>query len=322
MINYPTLGWIVPEKLAITDNTAGFQANSVTNNIRGAIFMSVSMAGFSLNDALIKLVCADLPLFQARFVRGLLTVLLMLGVVWYAAPGWPTLGPRDTRWLALRMAGEVGGTLCFLSALIHLPLADATAILQMMPMVMTLAAALLLGEQVGWRRYLAVLVGFAGMLLIVRPGTDGISMYAALALGAVVFFCLRDLATRQISGQLPAVVITLVTSVTITTTGAVLTALTDWQTMRVDQFAGLAVCAVAVAAGYLFGVSAMRCGDVSAVSPFRYAILLWAILLGILFFGEYPDWQMLLGAAILVIAGLYTVHRERQVAKQELVRQG
>lgn len=272
------------------------------------------MAGFSLNDALIKLVCADLPLFQAIFVRGMLTVLLMTGIVWTMSPAPFALHGSDSKWLALRMTGEVGGTLCFLTALIHLPLADATAILQVIPLVMTLAAGLLLGERVGWRRYLAVLIGFAGMLLIVRPGADGISIYAVSALGAVVFFSLRDLATRQISGQLPSVVITLITSLTITATGALLTAITEWQPMRIDQVAALSLCAVAVATGYLFGVSAMRTGDVSAVSPFRYAILLWAIGLGIVFFGEWPDWQMLLGASILVATGLYTLHRERVVA--------
>lgn len=283
----------------------------MTDNMRGALFMSLSMAGFSINDALIKLVTTQVPLFQAILLRGLFSAVLMLGIViWSRAPR-PQIQWSDGRWLGCRLIGEIGGTVCFLTALVHLPLANATAILQAMPLVVTLGAALFLGERVGWRRYTAILVGFGGVLLIVKPGHDAFSVYTFYAIGAVILFSLRDLATRQVSARIHSATITLITTVAITLTGAVGSLAGPWISVAPLEIMLLMACAVFVAVGYFCGIAAMRVGQVGAVSPFRYAILLWAILLGILIFGDWPDQSMLLGALILATSGLYTLRRQR-----------
>jgi drug/metabolite transporter (DMT)-like permease len=212
----------------------------------------------------------------------------------------------------LRVAGEVGGTICFLAAITHLPLANTAAIFQALPLVITLAAALFFGEPVGWRRWLAIAAGFIGVLIIVRPGLAGFTQFSLLALVSVLFSALRDLATRRIPPQIPSMFITLLTTVTVTTAGAiVLTPLGGWRPLSGANIALLALAAVLVLIGYQCVIMAMRSGDISAVAPFRYTALLWAMLLGYLIFGDVPDVPMIAGASIIVLSGLYTFHRER-----------
>ena len=145
----------------------------ISENARGALYMMVAMAGFVCNDTMMKLASAELTLFQAVFLRGLMASALMAALAVARGELMHRVAPVDRRTLALRAVGEIGGTICFLTALFNMPIANATAILQAMPLAVTLAAALFLGERVGWRRYGAICAGFVGVLIIVRPGTDG-----------------------------------------------------------------------------------------------------------------------------------------------------
>jgi drug/metabolite transporter (DMT)-like permease len=208
--------------------------------------------------------------------------------------------------------GEIGGTLTFLSAIAHMPLANAAAIFQALPLVITLGAALVFGEPVGWRRWAAIAAGFVGVLVIVRPGMAGFSEFSLLALSSVAFCTVRDLATRKIPTEIPSLFIALLTTLTVTSAGAVIMyPLGGWTPPSARTIGLLAVAAVLLLIGYQCIISALRTGDISAVAPFRYTALLWAMLLGYLAFGDKPDRYMLIGAAIIVLSGLYAFYRER-----------
>ena len=147
--------------------------NALSDNSRGALFMVICMAGFVLNDAMIKLVTQDISLFQAIFLRGILASLLIGALAWWRGQLFFRVSRGDGKMLALRVLGELGGTVCYLTALMHIPIANATAILQALPLAVTLGAAIFLKEPVGWRRYTAIGIGFAGVMVIVRPGAEG-----------------------------------------------------------------------------------------------------------------------------------------------------
>ncbi len=286
---------------------------NLSDNVRGALFMSISMAGFALNDAIIKLISAELGLYQIIFLRGIF-VTLAVGLLVLRQGGIFYLpARRDAGIMALRAAGEVGGTLCFLTALFNMPIANATAILQALPLAVTLAAALFLGEKVGWRRYTAITVGFTGVLIIVRPGSEGFNAYALWVVAAVGFIVLRDLSTRRLSAATPSAYVALSSSLAITAVGGLLSLTAPWQPVSGGALAMLAGAAGFLFFGYLFAVMTMRVGEVSFVSPFRYSVLIWAMVLGLLFFDEVPDGWTLLGSLVVVGTGIYSFYRERRV---------
>ncbi len=289
----------------------------VSKNLQGAAFMMLSMAGFALNDALIKALAADFGLFASVFWRGLAATIL-LGVLTcrQGSHKWRPKG-SDRRAVFLRGGAEVVTTFLFLTALLNMPLADATAILQSTPLVVTLAAAVFLGEPTGWRRYLAAAIGFAGVLLIIRPGGDAFTAYALLAVAAVFGITLRDLATRTLSATAPTLPIAFFTAALITGAGAIAMVSTEAKLPDPSTALGLTAAALALMVGYIFGISAMRAGDVGFIAPFRYSILIWALALGYIFFDERPDALTMIGSAVVVGTGIFTFARERA---QERIR--
>jgi len=288
----------------------------LSDNFRGALFTSLAMAAFVLNDTMMKLVFVDLDLFQSIFMRGLLLSLLTGVLVLQGRQFRYRFSRHDTRLLAQRVIGEIGSAVCFLTALYQMPIANATAIIQAVPLVITLAAAMFLGEQVGWRRYSAIVVGFAGVLIIVRPGAEGFNAYAIWAVVAMFFMVLRDLSTRRFSHSVPTLFVSFITALgTVAFAGSVALA-RDWQPMAPQHFGLLATSSGFLFFGYLFSIKAMRSGDVAFISPFRYTIMIWAIVIGVLVFGEFPDSWTLVGAAIVVGMGGYTFYRERQLHRR------
>lgn len=277
--------------------------------------MAAAMASFTMNDTITKAVSSELNIGEILVVRGAFAIVLVTALASYrkalrsfrALLIWP---------VGLRVIGEIGGTLTYLAAIAQIPLANASAIFQALPLVITLGAALVFGEPVGWRRWLAIAAGFIGVLVIVRPGEAGFSQAALLALASVGFCAVRDLATRRIPKQLPTLFITLLTTVTVTTAGAViLFPLGGWKAPSGHTLGFLALAAVLILIGYQCIIVSLRTGDISAVAPFRYSSLLWAMLTGYLVFGHKPDGQMLAGAAIIVASGLYAFYRERKRGK-------
>jgi drug/metabolite transporter (DMT)-like permease len=284
---------------------------SLSDNAQGAIFMMVSMSAFVLNDTLMKLVSAEMSLFQAVFLRGAVATSLLLILARRRGVLFPPIDTGNRRLIVLRMFGEIGGTICYLTALFHMPIANATAILQSMPLAVTLGAALFLGEAVGWRRYSAIAVGFIGVMVIVQPGSDGFTVYSLWAIAAVCFFVVRDLTTRRLTASIPSIFVALTTGIGITTVGGLVSATQPWGEVSWHAVALLVVAAMFLVVGYVFNVMSMRHGEIGFVSPFRYTILLWAILLGFVVFGDIPNAMTMLGSLIVVATGVYTFYRER-----------
>ena len=286
---------------------------ALSDNTRGILFMCGSMLAFTLNDTLVKAVTHDgMPLFQAIALRGLVASVGLL-VLALQQTGRLDLWPagRDRRFLLLRTVGEIGATLLFLLALVHMPLANLSAIMQSLPLAVTLSAAVLLGVPIGWRRLVAILVGFVGVMIIIRPGAQDFDIWSVLGLGSVGFVVLRDLATRQFSRGLPSTTGAVWASVAVFIMGLVGLIWQGWQPVTVKAAIELIGSASCLIAGYLCAIKVMRVGDISVVAPFRYTSLLWAILLGWLLFGTLPDRWTLLGGAIVVASGIYMLWRER-----------
>jgi len=269
--------------------------------------MAVGMASFTMNDAITKAVSSEMNFGQVMLVRGLFATVLIAALAFRRRAIRP-LRALTIRPVVLRVAAEVGGTI----ASVHLPLANTAAIFQALPLAVTIGAVLVFGEPVGWRRWLAIIAGFVGVLIIVWPGFEGFNQFSLFALISVIFFAVRDITTRRIPAQIPSLLITLATTVTVTAAGAVmLFPLGGWMAPSARGLGLLALAAILVLIGYQYVIMALRTGDLSAVAPFRYSALLWAILLGFLVFGDIPDRPMITGASIIVLSGLYTFHRER-----------
>jgi S-adenosylmethionine uptake transporter len=279
----------------------------------GALFMMASMACFVMNDTLFKVTDGAVPLFQLLFLRGILTTTLVIVLVRRLGSLHFNIARRDWGLIGLRSAAEMGAAYFFVTALFNLPLANVTAILQVLPLTVTLGSALFFKEAVGWRRMTAILIGFIGMLLIVRPGSDGFNLYSIYALMAVLSVTVRDLATRRLSNDVPSMTVTLSASVTVMIFSGVASLATPW--VGISALNGLMIvgASVFILGGYYFSVRVMRVGDVSFIAPFRYTGLVWALILGWFVFGDWPTNLTLLGAGIVVATGLFTLYRERAV---------
>ena len=291
---------------------------STRDSSRGIIAMNFAMFCFISSDALVKWVTLSLPLGEAIFLRGLVASTIMAAAIagsgdWRA---WRALiEPR----MGLRLVGEVGATAFYLVALVHMPIANVTAVFQATPLVMTASAAVFLGETVGARRWAAIAVGLVGVTIIVRPGLEGFDAWSLAVLASVGFVALRDIATARIPNGAPTGLVTFATAVSVTGLGlalrpfeAVIGRNVEW--MVPDPFVGALVGlnAVALLGGYVGLLIATRLAETSAIAPFRYTLLVWSFLFGVVVFGQYPDAATLVGAAIVVATGLYAFHRERR----------
>ena len=286
----------------------------LSDNSRGILLMCASMLAFTLNDTFVKAVTGGgLPLFQAILLRGLVSTAGLL-VIASRMPGGLHLIPktRDRLFLSLRTLGEITATLTFLVALTHMPLANLSAIMQSLPLAVTLSAALLLKSPIGWRRLTAILVGFAGVMLIIRPGAADFDRWSVLGLASVACVVLRDLSTKSFSTNLPSTTGAIWASVAVTVMGAVGVAVEGWQIPTLTDLAETTAAAGFLIIGYLCAIKVMRVGDLSVVAPFRYTSLLFAILLGWARFGTLPDQMTLIGGAIVVASGIYMLLRERK----------
>jgi Permeases of the drug/metabolite transporter (DMT) superfamily len=218
--------------------------------------------------------------------------------------------------IALRMVGEIGSAYFFLTALFNMPIANVTAILQALPLTITLAAALVFGDPIGWRRMSAILIGLVGVMLIVRPGAEDFTIYSIYALIAVGFVTLRDLATRRLSKETPSMLVTFITSASMMLFFGLASLTIDWAPMDGRAYGLTIGAAVMIIGGYLCSIMVMRVGEISFIAPFRYTGLIWALILGWLIFDEWPEPITLLGAAIVVGSGMFMLYREAQLGRQ------
>jgi drug/metabolite transporter (DMT)-like permease len=285
-------------------------------NLRGSVLMVLAMAGFAVEDAFIKFLARDLPIGEILCLMG------FIGAVTFAVishlRGDDFLS-RDILkpMVALRNFGEMTAAMGFVTAIALTPLSSASAIIQATSLTVTMGAALFMGEHVGRRRWTAICAGFFGVLLIIRPGLDGFESASLLAVLAVVGLAIRDLATRvapitvssiQLSGYAFASLIPAGLIVLSITGEVTLPSARNWGFLIAAQIFGMSA--------YVAIVAAMRLGDVSVITPFRYTRLIFALIIGIGIFGERPDMLTYMGAALIIASGLYTVLRERQLARR------
>lgn len=284
-------------------------------NIRGILLILFSMAAFSVEDAFIKALTGALPVGQVMLTLGL------GGVLVFAIIAGPSSWPGIARALfvpqvALRTAGEAVGAVSFITALSLIPLSTVAAVFQATPLAVTAGAALIFGEAVGWRRWSAIGAGFVGVLMILRPGFEGFRPEAAIVLVTVVAIALRDLVTRRIPAHVPSVAVSFHGFFALVISGAALLLFGPPPvTPEPMVWARLGAAILCGTTGYYAIVAAMRMADASALMPFRYARLVFSLIIGVVIFAERPDAMTLAGATLIVAAAFYTYLRERSVVR-------
>ena len=288
----------------------------VNDNTRAAGIMVISMALFTLNDTFMKLLAGEVSLFQILTLRNALVTAILLVLAWRSGAFRAGLSRRDLRLAVTRGLAECVTAYFFLTALFNMPLANVTAVLQSAPLAVVLAAALFMGEPVGVRRISAVVIGFCGVLLILRPGPEGFNIYALYCLIAVGCITVRDLVTRRLSREAPVFLVTAITSGMVCFFFGVMSLGVEWVALTPRSGGLIGAAVVMVVGAYIASVQAMRIGEVSFVSPFRYSSLLWALVLGFVAFGEWPEPATLIGAAIVVGSGVYSFWRESRLARR------
>jgi len=277
--------------------------------MRGIVAVLVAMALFVLSDSVIKLAGAMMPATEIMAVRGVMAVVLM-GSVAAATVDMNRWHQVAQARVIVRAVLEAAVAVLFLMSLPHLPLADITAIQQVTPIALTVLSAAVLREDVGWRRWAAVAAGFAGVVLVIQPTGEGINVFALSALACAVLVAVRDLVTRGLDPTIPTVLVSFSTTVSVCVAGFVGAPLEAWHVPSAKGLAFLAASAVLVSSANIFVIRAMRGTEISVVAPFRYAGVLWAIVLGFLIWGYVPNLLAMAGTAILVASGLYIMHRE------------
>lgn len=274
--------------------------------------MVLAMASFVTNDTIVKLVGPSLPVGELIAIRGVLAALFIAGIC--ASQGVLSSLPQlRSKSVIARASLDLVATILFITALMHMQIANLTAVMQAVPLAVAGLSVVVLGEKVGWRRTTAIVLGFIGVLLIVKPVPGSLTRYDLFALLIVAAVAVRDLVTRRIPLRVPTLIVALANAAFVTMGGLALALFEGVVTPQAWQIAYLAVAAIFLASGYMFMVATLRLGDLSATAPFRYSIMLFAIISGVMVFGEFPDGLAIAGMVLIVATGLYAAHREARL---------
>jgi len=278
-------------------------------NGRGIVAMIGSTACFSANDAATKVAIKWIPATEIMALRGAFTLLFVLALIGWRGEFDRFAGIKD-KFLILRCGAEAITGLLIIIALGLMLLADVTAILLVQPFLLTITGVLLFKEVVGWRRWAAVLVGFLGMLLVVKPGSSAFNVVSLLVILAAFLVVVRDVTTRWIATEVPTTMVVVVTAFMGVVIGGSGALAGNWQMPNFEAFAAVVIAAAFFVFAIMLSVVAFRDTDVSVVAPFRYALVLFAVIYGVLLFAEFPDALSLTGIGLIVGAGIYMLHRE------------
>jgi drug/metabolite transporter (DMT)-like permease len=282
----------------------------VSANYLGSMYMTVGSIGYVVNDAFVRRITEDGPsVYQVLCLRsvGLAALLAIIARM----RGELTTRVHLTRPLLLRVSAETIATVLFFAAIVHLEFANAQAILQVVPFAVMLTAALVLRERVRLRQYAAILLGFAGVLIVVRPATDGFSAWSLAILASAAFLVIREFATRDVEANIPAFSVALMTAVGVAILTGALSVFDDWRALDPQGWFFLAIAIGALAIGYVFAIKTVRIGDLSVTAPFRYTVLVGAVIIGYFLFDEVPDRFTVIGCLVIVATGVYSVRLER-----------
>ena len=284
----------------------------MTENIRGALLMMICMGAFVLNDAFVRLAGDTLPLGQILFFRGLITTFVLVIAAWYAGIFRIEVSQEDKLKVVVRSIVEGLTAYFFLTAVLHMPFANVTAILQILPMTVTLAAAFVFKETVGRFRTTLILIGFVGVLFIIKPSMNGFNVYSFYALIAVFLITLRDLITRKLSTEVHTLLPTVSASFGVLLFSIILMFNTPFQSLDMQNSFFILMAAFFIIFGYYTAVLVMRSGEISFISPFRYSAILFALIIGFVFFAEVPDRQAFLGMLIIATSGIVLLFRNKK----------
>lgn len=289
---------------------------SDNRNLRGALLMALAMAGFAVNDAMVRLVAGHLNTGEIMLLRGAMTTVIIGLFAWRMKPTLTKDMMRD-RCLILRTICEALAAIAYVHALSLLPLSNAASILQALPLVVTMGAAVFLGEKVGWRRWLAILVGFVGVVIILEPGFGVFSPWALVPLLSATMFAVYGLLTRYVARKDSAGVSFFYTGVV----GAIAMTpfgLMHWVWMTPADWGWMFLLCCTAAGSHWLLIKAYAVAEASAIQPFAYLQIVWASAIGLYIFGETLRWNVALGAGIVVAAGIFTLWRQRVREKAAL----
>ena len=287
------------------------------NNFKGILLMLIAMAGFTMEDLFMKKLSVNLSTGQILIILGFGSSLVF--ALMAKSKGYKlTAKIFWSKGMIIRQFAEGIAAVAFITSLTLIPLSTVAAVFQATPLVITMGAALFLGEAVGWRRWLAIIVGLIGVLIIIRPGLKSFDPNVGYVLIAVLFVTVRDLITRKLPMNVPSTIVSFQAFASLIIAGGILTFLSDQKIVGLDEnqiyfvLGGIIFGVI----GYYCIVASTRIGEAGVVTPFRYSRLLFAIIIGFLFFNERPDFLTLLGASIVIMTGIYTVLRERYLARR------
>ena len=290
------------------------QAALAAANRRGILCMAGAMSCFVVNDAFVKYVSQTVPIAQMVFVRSIFVTLIIFAIA-LAAGATSRMADAVRQRVLLRAVIDASATLLYLAALVHLPIANATAINLAAPLFMTVFAVMFLREQVNLARWLAILAGFAGVVLIIQPRAAGFNAWALASLAATVLHATRDLLTRGIPQGIPSILITVAATVSACVMSGIWTFTQGWRPFGGTELLLVACAAVFVSAGFYLIVASMRQGEMSVIGPFRYTGLLVALVLGFAIWGDIPNLMAWAGIALMMASGLYILLGERRRAR-------
>ena len=294
------------------------QAKDRAANLKGA---SIALFfGFIqvLNDAVMKTLVGELGFFQVLLVRGIAVLPVIILILLWRNELVTKLEGRDRYIMTLRVLCEVGVSYFMLKALATLPLAYVIIILQTVPFGLSVAAAIFYREAVGMRRWLAIIAGFCGVLLVVKPGTQEFQPEMLFAVAAAAFFVMRDMVTRKLSAHVPTFYTVFLQLLGVTAFNLVMCYFDEWVPLAPHHYGLMVLAGVLFTFMTISAIMMMRFGDISFVAQFRYSGILWAVLIGAVLFGEIPDVISVIGALIILAAGLYALHRERLAKSKAL----
>ena len=277
--------------------------------------MMMSMACFAVEDTFIKLLSARLPATQILFSIGFggALITLVLAIVLNVNLADKILLNKH---VISRTIADLFGALSFTSAMVLIPMSLLASILQATPLFVTLGAAILLGEKVGWRRWSAIFIGFLGVIIILQPGYGSFQLASLLGLAAVLCLALRDVVTRDMATEIPTLTVTFYACLAMGSAGFIAYPFFGPPIMPTAYEAIILICAAIIGlTGYFLLVLATRKGDVSVIAPFRYSRLLFSLGLASLILGEKLTLPILLGGLLVVSSGIYTFGRERKLVK-------
>mgnify|MGYP002634731450 FL=1 len=287
------------------------------NNFKGILLMLIAMAGFTMEDLFMKKLSVNLSTGQILITLGFGSSLVF--ALMAKSKGYKlTAKIFWSKGMLIRQFAEGIAAIAFITSLTLIPLSTVAAVFQATPLVITMGAALFLGEAVGWRRWLAIIVGLIGVLIIIRPGLNSFDPNVGYVLIAVLFVTVRDLITRKLPMNVPSTIVSFQAFASLIIAGGILIFLSDQKIVSLDEnqiyfvLGGIIFGVI----GYYCIVASTRIGEAGVVTPFRYSRLLFAIIIGFLFFNERPDFLTLLGASIVIMTGIYTVLRERYLARR------